>query len=204
MLKVYGFAASINVRKVLWAAAEAGLDFEREEWGGGGRSLADPEFARLSRFGVVPVIDHNGLILRESNAIVRYLAAVQGRTDLLPAAPRDRAAVETWMDWQATDLNSSWRPAFHALVRGHKAAPEAIAASEAAWTKNIERLDEHLSTSPFVAGRHFTVADICVGLALHRWLGTPLSHPDFPNCQRYYDLIRSRPAFMSYGEPGGP
>ena len=204
MLKVYGFLASINVRKVVWAAAEAGLPIEREEWGGAGRSLADPEFAKLSQFGVVPVIDHDGLIMRESNTIVRYLAAVQGRTDLLPVVPRDRAAVETWMDWQATDLNSSWRPAFHALVRGHKATPDAIAASEAAWTKNIGRLDAHLSASRYVASDDFTVADICIGLALHRWIYTPVAHPEFPNCRRYYDLIRTRPAFIAYGEPCGP
>lgn len=204
MLKVYGFLASINVRKVLWAAGEVGLPFHREEWGGAGRSLADPEFTTLSRFGVVPVIDHDGLIVRESNTIVRYLAAVQGRTDLLPAAPRDRAAVETWMDWQATDLNTSWRPAFHSVMRGLKATPEAIAASEAAWTKNIGHLDAHLSASRYAAGDYFTVADICIGLSLHRWVGTPIAHPHFPNCNRYYDLIRSRPAFMAYGEPGGP
>ena len=204
MLRIHGFLASINVRKVLWAAAEVGLPVEREDWGGPGRSLSDPDFTRLSRFGVVPVIDHDGFVLRESNTIVRYMAAVQGRTDLLPDTPRERAAVETWMDWQATDLNSSWRPAFHALVRGHKAEPDAIAASEAAWTKNIARLDAHLSGTRFVAGDSFTVADICIGLALHRWIHTPVAHPDFGNCQRYYESISARPAFVAQAEPGGP
>jgi glutathione S-transferase len=205
MLRVYGFLASINVRKVLWAAAEAGVPFVRDDWGGAaGRSTADPEFARLSRFGVVPVIDHDGVIVRESNTIVRYLAGVSGRTDLLPADPAGRARVETWMDWQATDLNASWKPAFHALMRSHQATPEAIAASEAAWTKNIGLLDAHLATSRFVAGDAFTVADICIGLALHRWLGTPVAHPAFENCARYYDLIRKRQAFIAHGEPGGP
>jgi glutathione S-transferase len=33
MLRVYGYEGSINVRKVLWACAELGLDFEREDWG---------------------------------------------------------------------------------------------------------------------------------------------------------------------------
>jgi hypothetical protein len=35
MLKIYGYAASINVRKVLWVCEELGLAFEREDWGGG-------------------------------------------------------------------------------------------------------------------------------------------------------------------------
>lgn len=33
-LRIYGYAASINVRKVLWACAELGLPFEREDWVG--------------------------------------------------------------------------------------------------------------------------------------------------------------------------
>ena len=33
MLKVYGRANSINVRKVLWMLEELGLRYEREDWG---------------------------------------------------------------------------------------------------------------------------------------------------------------------------
>jgi hypothetical protein len=44
-MKIYGYAASINVRKVLWACEELGLAFEREDWGGGFRSTSDPAFA---------------------------------------------------------------------------------------------------------------------------------------------------------------
>jgi glutathione S-transferase len=41
MFKVYGRANSINVRKVLWMAAELGLPFDREDWGRGYRPTSD-------------------------------------------------------------------------------------------------------------------------------------------------------------------
>lgn len=33
MLKIYGYAQSINVRKVLWACEELALPFELDDWG---------------------------------------------------------------------------------------------------------------------------------------------------------------------------
>jgi glutathione S-transferase len=33
MLTIYGRDNSINVRKVLWACAELGIAFERQDWG---------------------------------------------------------------------------------------------------------------------------------------------------------------------------
>jgi hypothetical protein len=67
MLKIYGRANSINVRKVLWMCHEIGLEYAREDWGRGFRPTSEPEFQRVSRFGVVPVVDDDGFVLRESN-----------------------------------------------------------------------------------------------------------------------------------------
>src|SRR5262245_42698523 len=47
MLKVYGRANSINVRKVLWMLGELGLPYEREDWGRGYRPTADPVFRTI-------------------------------------------------------------------------------------------------------------------------------------------------------------
>ena len=133
--------------------------------GGAGRSLAGPEFAKLSQFGVVPVIDHDGLIMRKSNTIVRYLAAVQGRTDLLPVVPEIAPPSGRWMDWQATDLNSSWRPAFHALVRGHKAAQSEMQRPKRRGRRTLGASMRIFQHPGYLAGDDFTVADICIGLA---------------------------------------
>jgi glutathione S-transferase len=117
MLRILGKSPSINVRKVLWLCDELDLPYEHEEWGTGFRSTQVPEFLSLNPNGMVPVIIDDGFVLWESNTICRYLAARHARHDLLPTTPRERARVEQWMDWQATEFNNSWRYAFMGLVR---------------------------------------------------------------------------------------
>ena len=117
MLKVLGKATSINVRKVLWTCDELGLPFEREDWGSGFRDTRTPDYLSLNPNGLVPVLIDGDTVLWESNTIIRYLATAYGGAELLPAAPAARARIEQWMDWQATEFNSSWRYAFQALVR---------------------------------------------------------------------------------------
>lgn len=109
MLKLLGKSSSINVRKVLWLCTELGLVIDHEEWGAGFRPTQDADFLALNPNALVPVIMDDGFVLWESNTICRYLALRDGRSDLLPAAPRERARVEQWMDWQATEFNNAWR-----------------------------------------------------------------------------------------------
>src|SRR5262245_17036780 len=99
MLKVYGRANSINVRKVVWVLGELSRPYEGEEWGRGFRPTSDPVFREINPVGVVPVIDDGNFRLRESNTIVRYLADKHGRVDLYPNDLQRRATVEAWMDW---------------------------------------------------------------------------------------------------------
>jgi glutathione S-transferase len=98
MLRVHGYAGSINVRKVLWTCMELGLPFERIDWGGGTRPVTDPDFMKLNPVGMIPVLEDADQLFWESNSIVRYLAAREGRDDLLPSDPAKRAQVEKWMD----------------------------------------------------------------------------------------------------------
>jgi glutathione S-transferase len=182
MLKIYGYAQSINVRKVLWTCAELNLLFIREEWGGGHRSTREPTFTRLNPVGMVPVVDDDGVIVWESNAVVRYLCASRGRTDLLPSEAAARARVEQWMDWQASDFNNSWRVAFQGLVRKNPSFqdPQAIAASSQAFSRMVGIIDAVLErTGAYVAGEHFTAADIVIGLSLLRWKSIPMSRPEY-------------------------
>ena len=207
MLKIYGYAESINVRKVLWTCDELSLPFERVDWGGRFRSTAEPEFRALNPVGMVPVIDDDGVVVWESNVIVRYLATRHGRADLLPADPAARAHVEQWMDWQASDFNNSWRVAFQGLVRRNPAFQErsAIDASLNLFSSLVGIVDAQLGrTGAYIAGKHFTVADIVIGLSLHRWRSIPAPHPTYANVDRYYDLLLQRRGFQCYGRDGGP
>ena len=205
MLKILGKSSSINVRKVLWLCAELDLPFEQEQWGSGFRSTETPEFLAMNPNAMVPVLKDGDLVLWESNAICRYLAARQQRTDLLPTEPAARALVEQWMDWQATELNNAWRYAFMALVRQSPAHTDsaAIDAGVATWNRHMTILEAQLErTGAYVTGSTFTLADIVLGLATHRWALTPMARPNLPAVEAYYERLSQRPGFRLHGRNG--
>jgi glutathione S-transferase len=207
MLKIHGRANSINVRKVLWVADEIGLTYTREDWGRGYRPTTDPAFSKLNPFQVIPVIDDDGFILRESNAIVRYLAQKHGRTDLYPTGLKERAQVESWMDWGSTDFHENARPVFLGLVVKSPAYSDRLVteAAIAGWTHQMRLFDGYLAErGPFVAGDHFTIADIPVGLAVNRWFGISFTKPEYKAVSAYYDRLAERPAYRTHGRNGTP
>jgi glutathione S-transferase len=207
MLRILGRSSSINVRKVLWTCDEIGLAYEREDWGAGSRSTREPSFLALNPNAQVPVIEDDGFVLWESSTICRYLASKHRRTDLLPAEAAARARVEQWMDWQATELNPSWRYPFYAVVRKDPAFTDdgQLKAGIEHWNREMRILDRQLAaTGAYAAGAFFSLADIVLGLSVHRWLRTPIAHAPCPAVTAYYDRLRGRPAFPPHAREDVP
>jgi glutathione S-transferase len=202
VLRILGRAASINVRKVLWTCVELELPFVREDV-----DTASPELRALNPNGLVPVLIDGDFVLWESNSICRYLAARQRRDDLLPLEPRARACVEQWMDWQAGELNNSWRYAFMGLVRGSASHQDAglQAESVANWNRHMGMLEAQLARGgPFVLGASFTLADVVLGLSVQRWMSTAMHKPALPAVHGYYERLSERPGFIAHGRNGLP
>ena len=207
MLKLLGKSSSINVRKVLWLCAELQLTLKHEEWGVGFKPTQTPEFLLLNPNAMVPVIQDGALVLWESNTICRYLAGREQRTDLLPALPAERALVEQWMDWQATELNTAWRYPFLSLVRksAAHADPRQLGASTAEWNRHMQILDRQLDmTGAYAAGATFTLADVVLGLSTNRWVMTPMERPTLPAVEAWFARLQKRPGFRLHGDNGMP
>jgi len=207
MLEILGRASSINVRKVLWLCDELGVSWRREDWGIGFRSPKEPEFLALNPNALVPVIRDGSFVLWESHAILRYLARKHPASELLPDDLQAQAIVDQWMDWAAGDFYRGCRGVFLGLVRPTPGftEPERIAAATADWTDKMRMLDTHLDTSGgFMTGGAFTLADIPVGLTVHRWYASPIERPDLPAVAAYYERLSERPPFMAHGRDGGP
>jgi hypothetical protein len=93
MLKIWGRKNSSNVRKPLWAAEELGLAYEAIDAGGAFGVVDTPEYRAMNPNGRVPVIEDDGFVLWESNAIVRYLMASRANgTAWYPTDLKARAA----------------------------------------------------------------------------------------------------------------
>lgn len=208
MLRILGRPTSINVRKVLWTATELGLEFAHEpQWATPQAPATSPDLLRLNPNGLVPVIEDEADVLWESNPICRYLARKHGRTDLLPAEPAAQARVEMWMDWQATELNGAWAYVFMALGRRDPAYADAaeIAAGARRWNAVMTLLDARLAdTGAYVAGQAFTLADIVVGLSVHRWRATPMARPQLAAVEAYVERLAAETRFGEFARPETP
>ncbi|MFQ2818493.1 glutathione S-transferase family protein [Aeromonas caviae] len=184
-----------------------GPPFELEEWGSGFRPTDTPAFLALNPNAMVPVIQDEDFTLWESNTIIRYLATRYGANALYPAEARARARVDQWIDWQASDLNTAWRYAFLSLVRRSPQHQDhqALHAACLQWSHCMEILERQLQTTGgYVAGPHFSLADIPIGLSVNRWLETPYDRPSLPAVDDYYQRLKERPGFRRYGANGTP
>jgi glutathione S-transferase len=196
MTKVLGRVTSINVRKVLWALDEIGEPYEREDWGLPNRDPNVPEFLALNPNGQVPVlIEADGSALWESNGLLVYLAQTRGR--LMPAERHDMGLALQWLGWQGTELSTVWTYAVLALIRKVPGYDDTdrIAAAMEKWTGKMDILEAQLAEGrPFIAGEAFSIADIALGLSLHRWFKLPAEKKPMPAARDYYERLRARPA----------
>ena len=197
MLKIWGRRNSINVQKVLWCCRELGLDYERIDAGGAFGLTREPEYLALNPNGLVPTISDDGFVLWESNAIVRYLAARHGPGTLWPEDLRERADADRWMDWQLGTLWASMRPVFIGLVRTppEERDHDAIEAARKRTVEYWSMLEAHLADRDYVTGPSFNMADIPLGVSIHRWFQLDIERPPTPNLDDWYARLHDRPAF---------
>ncbi len=191
-LTILGRVTSINVRKVMWTADLIGLTYENETWGLPHRDPREAEFLKLNPNAQVPVILEGGFVLWESGAIMRYLAE-RHRSGLFPTELRERALVDQWMTWQATELNPPWMYAVLALLRQNPAYadPQRIADSIARWTIAMRILEAHLAQAGrFIANDRMSLADIAIALSTHRWVSTPFDKPALPAVTAHYEALK--------------
>jgi len=197
MIKVLGRANSVNVQKVMWCAAELGVEVDRTDIGGAFGGTDADEFGALNPNRTVPVLVDDDFSLWESNAIVRYLCAQYGNPDWSLPTVVSQARADQWMDWYLTSLHPPMTVLFWQLIRTDPAERDEakIADAIAACIKQWAILDRHLHSVPFVLGDHLSMADIPVGCSAYRWHCMDFARPDLPNLRRWWDGLVVRDVY---------
>lgn len=205
MLRIWGRANSVNVQKVLWCCAEINLQFERLDAGMQFGVNDEPAYLAMNPNGRVPTIQDGDFLLWESNAIIRYLVLQYAPTSpLYPAAPKDRAGVERWLDWVLTTLQPAERPVFWGYIRtapglrDNVALQAAVDAVTALWAM----LDQQLADRTYLEAEQFTLADLVLGAYARRWFGIQeMTRPPMPNLERWYSTLQERDGFQYVSPP---
>ena len=203
-LIIWGRANSINVQKVLWTCEDLSIPFKRIDAGMEYGVNKTAEYLAANPNGLVPTINDGGYLLWESQAVMRYLArrptAKEEPKPLYPSDPKSAGLVDQWLEWNSTFAWPAMRPLFWGWVR---LKPEerdlnALEQSRQLMIKAFTILDERLALSPFVAGDHFTLADIPLALIAYRWFNIPVERPIFEYLEKWYSKVIERAGFKKH------
>lgn len=159
---LYGFNGSTYVRSLRMLLAEKGIDYEQVPVNVMAGEPRQPDHLARHPFGKVPVLDIDGVRIRETDAICRYIEDTRAGPTLIPDNPKDRARMN-----EAISLVKSY--GYDALVgvAGYHLFPDFIGGpDEEMRAKSIEDsrklltlLMENKGDSAWLAGDRPSLAD---------------------------------------------
>ncbi|WP_420396509.1 glutathione S-transferase family protein [Nioella sp.] len=152
--------------------------------GSGGRDLKNPHPE-----GKVPLLVHDGAVIRESTAIALYLAELAPEAGLAPqVGAADRGPLLSWLSWYCGVLEpvivltlcGVAHPVLNTTFRG---LPEAT-----------DRLADALERNSYLMGDDFTIADLIIASTFST---LPHLMPDNPDIQGWVARCANRPAMQA-------
>ena len=203
MLTLYHAPLSRSSR-MIWLLEELGADYRievvsirRRDPAGEGpdapmHGARDPK--NPHPHGKVPALDHDGVLVYESSAIVLYLTDAFPQAGIGPAiGDRLRGPYLSWLAYYAGVLEPALTTTFFGFTSTN---------STTAWAPVgdiLERINVTLAQGPYLLGEDFSGADVLVGSVVDLFMGSPLM-PRTDVLSAYVDRLTSRPAFLRAAE----
>ena len=161
-----------------------------------------PEFLQMNRFSQVPVIDDNGTVVADSNAILTYLALRYAPdSHWLPREPVAAARMQRWLSLSAGPLARSAATARAAKVFGRDSDTSA-AIKEAELLFSRMEGEIVAGGTPWLAGEHPTIADLAMyAYTAHAPEGNVSLEP-YPAIRAWIARVEALPGFV--GMPVSP
>jgi glutathione S-transferase len=161
-VKLYGMAGSPNVRGAMLGLTEKGVDYELIEVL---PPFKAPEHMARNPFGRVPAFEHDGFILYETQAILRYVDQAFSGPALQPSNTHEAARMNQILGIVDCYLFETWSGTigFERLIAtnffGRPCDLERVEAAVPMATCCAEAL-EALISAPYLTGETFSLADI--------------------------------------------
>jgi len=152
-----------------------------------------PAFLALNPFGQVPVIDDNGTVIADSNAILVYLAKKYDNGTWLPEEPEAAARVQRWLSVAAGPL--AFGPAAARLVTVFGAAFNTDEVIGRAHTL-LKVIDAELAKAPFLTGSEPTIADVANYSSIAHAPEGNVSLEPYANVRSWLARIEALPGFV--------
>jgi glutathione S-transferase len=184
-MKLYEFAPTRSIR-ARWTLQELGVDFEAVTVNlaqGEGRT---PQFLKINPAGKLPALVDGDVVLTESVAIVLYLAEKYPQKELAPQDLRQRAELNRWLLFTATELEQPlWYPE-------DERQPKDVELARRDFRQMAAVMASHMHGREFVVGDSVTVGDFVLAYTLD-WANEESLLDDSPVLLAYMQRMYSRP-----------
>lgn len=206
-MKLYDFAMAPNSRRVRVFAAEKGIALELVAVDLSKREQMGADFQAINPRMAVPALAlDDGTLITESVAICRYLEETHPQPALFGSDALSKAQVEMWhrrvelegLQAVAEGVRNSVDFFAGRAIAGPVDFPQIPQLAERGklrvdWFYGM--LEARLADNEYIAGAHFSIADIAALIAcdfakvLKKRVGD-----DTPNLKRWYDAVSARPS----------
>jgi glutathione S-transferase len=159
MITLYDMPLSGNCHKVRLLLSFLALPYQARPVDLLGGEQRSSDYLQINPFGQVPVLDDDGLIIRDSQAILVYLAKRYGGEQWWPDDAVRLAQIVAWLSTAANEV-------FHgpAKLRVHHKFGSNIDTATAQQTteKVLGIIDRHLQSRDWLVGDKVSIADIAI------------------------------------------
>lgn len=193
MITLYDMTLSGNCHKVRLLLSLLALPYQTQPVDLRGGEQRSADYLQRNPFGQVPVLDDDGLTIRDSQAILVYLAKRYGGEPWWPDDAYRLAQIAAWLSTAANEI-------FHgpALLRVHHKFGRDIDKAKAEQTtdKVLGIIDRHLESQDWLAGDTLSIADIAAYpyLALAPEGGIDIGANE--NIVGWFQRIRALPGYV--------
>lgn len=197
MIRLHETALSGNCHKVRVLLSMLGLPYERVTVDLAAGEQHTPAYLALNPFGEVPVLVDGDVAIRDSQAILVYLASRYGGERWWPQDPVHLARIVSWLSTAANEIAAG--PAI--LRVNHKwARPIDVARAETITDATLRIIDHTLAQTRWLVDDELSIAD----LAIYPYLAlSPEGQVDiaqYANILRWFGDIRRIEGYV--GMPG--
>ncbi|WP_409158867.1 GSH-dependent disulfide bond oxidoreductase [Pectobacterium sp. B2J-2] len=198
MIDLY-YAPTPNGHKITLFLEEANLPYQLHRVNISKGEQFRPEFLAISPNNKIPAIvdtepteGDTPISLFESGAILLYLAEKHGV--LLSSSLRERTATLQWLFWQVAGFGPMLGQNHHFNHYAPQPVPYAIERYQQETQRLYRVLDKHLQDSPWLAGEHYSIADIATYPWVVSYARQRVDLDDYPAVKAWYTRISERPA----------
>lgn len=195
MITLYDMPISGNCYKIRLLLSFLQLPYQRISIDLKARQQKTPEFLAINTFGQVPVLVDGDIIIRDSHAILVYLARAYGGQQWLPEDAQGLALVTQWLSNSANEISNGLAAAraYHLLNR----TEIDIERAQARAINILTLLNQHLLQRKWLELERPTIADIACYPYISVAHEGQIDLIHFPNILAWLERVKQLPNYVA-------